>query len=170
MCEGDHEQTWRSSPAAFFKGSSLLRVSWRVVDQVHFLSTRLLHGMSFQHTYVQRKACRFLNLDSRRTFLTLTYTFNIHWWRFCFVCFKPDSWLWNMRRPCVLWRFADQFHHHASLPCSVCTLFPHFMLVFFSIPVLWEYICILNVKLGGELISKTLSCIRPIISTSRIDF
>ena len=24
------------------------------------------------------------------------------------------------------------------------------MLVFFSIPVLWEYICILNVRLGGE--------------------
>ena len=42
------------------------------------------------------------------------------------------------------------FHHQASLPCSFCTLFPHFMLVFFSIPVLWEHICILNVRLGGE--------------------
>ena len=36
------------------------------------------------------------------------------------------------------------------------------MLVFFSIPVLWEHICILNVRLGGELISNTSSCIRPI--------
>ena len=34
-------------------------------------------------------------------------------------------------------------------------LFPHFMLVLFSIPVLWEHICILNVRLGGELINKT---------------
>ena len=53
-------------------------------------------------------------------------------------------------RPYAWWRFADQFHHHASLSCSFCTLFPHFILVFFSIPVLSEHICILNVRLGCE--------------------
>ena len=41
-------------------------------------------------------------------------------------------------------------HDDILLPCSFCTLFPHFMLVFFSIPVLWEHICILNARLGGE--------------------
>ena len=56
----------------------------------------------------------------------------------------------KINMPYAWWRFADQFHHHASLPCSFCALFPHFMLVFFSIPVLWEHICILNVRLGGE--------------------
>ena len=54
------------------------------------------------------------------------------------------------------------FNHHASLPCSFCTLFPHFMLVFFSIPVVWEHICILNVRLGGETDQKTSSCIRSV--------
>ena len=24
--------------------------------------------------------------------------------------------------PYARWRFADQFHHHASLPCTICTL------------------------------------------------
>ena len=36
------------------------------------------------------------------------------------------------------WRFADQFHNYTSLPCSCCTLFSHVMLVFVSIPALWE--------------------------------
>ena len=38
---------------------------------------------------------------------------------------------------------------HASLLCSFCKLFPHFMLahVLVSIPVLWEHIHILNVRL-----------------------
>ena len=41
------------------------------------------------------------------------------------------SWHSTFNGPYAWWRFADQFHHHASLPCSICTLFPHFMLVFF---------------------------------------
>ena len=48
------------------------------------------------------------------------------------------------------WRFADQFHHHASLPITICTLLSPSMLVFFSISILWEHICILNARLGGE--------------------
>ena len=63
------------------------------------------------------------------------------------VC--PERYL--EKRPYAWWRFVDQLHHHASLPCSFSgTFFPHFMLIFFSIPVLWEHICILNVKLSGK--------------------
>ena len=40
--------------------------------------------------------------------------------------------------------FADQFHHHASL------LSPS-LLVFFSVSILWEHICILNARFGGKI-------------------
>ena len=53
-------------------------------------------------------------------------------------------------RPYAWWRFAAQFHHHASLPCSFCTLFPQFMLVFFSNSCPLVTLCILNVRLGGK--------------------
>ena len=55
--------------------------------------------------------------------------------------------------------FADQFHHHASL------LSPS-LLVFFSVSILWEHICILNARLGGKIDQQTSSCIRPIQNIS----
>ena len=54
-------------------------------------------------------------------------------------------------RPYECCCFADQFHHHASLPCTICTLLSPSMLVFFSISILREHICILNARLGGEI-------------------
>ena len=47
-------------------------------------------------------------------------------------------------RPLWFW-----FHHHASLPYTICTPLSPSVLVFFSIAILWEHICILNARLGG---------------------
>ena len=57
----------------------------------------------------------------------------------------------TINRPYAWWRFADQFHHHASIPCTICTLLSPSVLVFFSISILWEHICFLNARLGGEI-------------------
>ena len=84
---------------------------------------------------------------------------------------RPVVLCWQVprNRPYAWWRFADQFHHHASLLCSFLTLFPHFMLVFFSIPVLLETFAFWMWGLVVKLISKTSSCIRP-INTSSTDW
>ena len=94
-------------------------------------------------------------------------------WEFCLTLMYAVKRGWELsdlswmrvlfNRPWAWWRFADQFHHHASLPCTIRTLLSPSMLVFFSISILWEMLAFWMRGLVVKLISKTSSCIRPIL-------
>ena len=70
-------------------------------------------------------------------------------------------------RPYAWWRFADQFHHHASLPCSFCTLFHISCWYSFQFLSSGSTFAFWMWGLVVKLIGETSSCIRPIKVQSR---